>query len=416
MAKNRKPKIFYGYIIVAVAFLIMLVFAGALYSFGIFLKPLATEFGWTRATTSGAYSIAMVLMGLLGIVTGRFNDRFGPRLVVAASGFLVGIGYLLMSQISAVWQLYLVYGVIAGAGFSGFFTPLNSTLVRWFVKRRGMMTGILVSGVGIGTIIIPLLANWLISIYDWRNAYIIIGIITLVLIISASQFLKRDPYQIGQLPYGADEITGGSSNLPDQGFSFQEAIRTRQFWLLTMLLVSFGFCLHAVMVHIAPHTTDLGIPAPTAASFLAIIGGASVVGRLIMGAAIDRIGNRPAFIIGFIIMMGTLLWIAVVKDVWMFYLFAVIFGFAYGSMISVESPMTAELFGIREHGVILGAVSAGLPLGGTIGPVLTGGIFDITKSYTPAFLVCAAIALIGLILTLLIRPIGKEAGRKLAPG
>ena len=198
------PRFPYGYIVVGAALIIMAITYGAYNSFGVFFESLISDFNWTRATISGALSLSWIMQGIFSMIMGRLTDRFGPRVVLTICGFLIGLGYLLMSQVSTVWQLYLVYGVIAGAGFSGFFTPLNSTIVRWFVKRRGMMTGILVSGVGIGTIIIPPLSSWLISIYDWRTAYIIIGIITLVLIISASQFLKRDPYQIGQLPHGAD--------------------------------------------------------------------------------------------------------------------------------------------------------------------------------------------------------------------
>ena len=412
LTENRNPGFFYGYVVV-VAFCLMVVAFGTLYSFGVFLKPLLTEFGWTRAMTSGPYSLCWFLLGFLCIVSGRLNDKFGPRIVLTVSGLLVGFGYLLMSQISAIWQLYLFYGVIVGAGLSCFFAPLNSTVARWFAKRRGMMTGIVVSGIGVGTLITPPIANWLISSYSWRTAYIILGVINLVFIILAAQFLKRDPGQMGLLPYGENKVKGEGSNLEAQGFSFQEAIRTRQFWLLSMMLVSFGFPLNTMMAHIAPHATDLGIPAATAANILAIIGGLSIAGRIIMGATADRIGNKPTFIIGFILMLVALLWVLVAKELWMLCLFAAIFGFAYGNLVALESPTTAELFGTRAHGAILGAVAAGFPIGGTIGPVLTGKIFDVTGSYQLAFLVCTAVAIAGLILTLLLRPISRQAGEEL---
>ena len=134
MIENKQPKIFYGYIVVAASFLIYMVMWGTYYTFGIFFKPFLVEFGWTRAMTSGAYSLSLILHGLLGIVAGKLTDRFGPRVVVTACGLLLGSGYLLMSQVSAIWQLYLFYGVIIGIGISGGFIPLVSTVARWFVK------------------------------------------------------------------------------------------------------------------------------------------------------------------------------------------------------------------------------------------------------------------------------------------
>jgi len=193
MAENRKPGFFYGYIVVVAAFLIVTIMWGAAYSFGVFFKPLLEEFGWTRAMTSGAFSLSLILTGLLSVVAGKMTDRFGPQIVMTVCGLFLGSGYLLVSQVSAIWQLYLFYGVIMGAGMGGSFVPLASTVARWFVKKRGMMTGIAASGIGMGILIMPPLANWLISSYGWRTSYMVVGVTALVLIIVAAQFLKRDP-------------------------------------------------------------------------------------------------------------------------------------------------------------------------------------------------------------------------------
>ena len=301
---SKKPKLFYGYIIVAAAFLITLIMCGTLFTFGVFFKPILTEFGWTRAMTSGAFSLCMLLFGLLGIGTGRLTDRFGPRVVISGCGFFLGLGYLLMSQVSAIWQLYLFYGVMVGIGVSGSFVPLVSTVARWFVERRGMMTGIAVSGIGIGTMIMPLVANWLISSYGWRTSYIVVGITVLVLIILVAQFLRRDPGQMGQLQYGADKVKVESLNSGTRGFSFQEAIHTRQFWMLGVTLLCFGASLQVMMVHIVSYAIDLGVSATSAAVILAVIGGLSTGGRVIMGSAGERIGNKLAIIISFILNYG----------------------------------------------------------------------------------------------------------------
>ena len=138
MPDNRKPKFFYGYVVVLAAFVIMMVTYGAVFTFGVFFKPLLAEFGWTRATTSTAYSLSVFLHGLFYIVMGRLNDRFGPRIVLTVSGFFLGLSYLLMSQISAVWQLYLFYGVLTAIAISGY-VPLPSTVATWFVKTACRM-------------------------------------------------------------------------------------------------------------------------------------------------------------------------------------------------------------------------------------------------------------------------------------
>ena len=160
-----KPSFFYGYVVVAVAFIIMTATIGTYYSFGIFFKPMSADFGWNRALTSGAFSLSWLVTGFLTIAIGWLNDRFGPRPVMTLCGLLAGIGFLLMSQVNTIWQLYAFYGVLIGAGLS-VFVPLLSTVARWFVKRRTLMSGIVVCGIGVGSLAIPPLANWLIQTYD----------------------------------------------------------------------------------------------------------------------------------------------------------------------------------------------------------------------------------------------------------
>ena len=409
--ESKQPRFFYGYIVVGAAFLIMVIVWGTFYSFGVFFKPMLAEFGWTRAMTSGAYSLSFLLSGLLGIVAGRLNDRFGPRLVMTVCGFLFGLGYLLMSQISAAWQLYLFYGVIIAIGLSAAFVPLVSTVARWFVKRRGLMSGITVSGIGIGTIIMPPIARWLISIYGWRTSYIIIGIVVLVLIMAAAQFLRRDPGKIGQLPDGESGVQEEEPASEAMEFSLRGAIHTRQLWMLCVIFVCIGFCFQAILVHIVPHATDIGISVVSAASILSIIGGLSIVGRIGMGSTGDRIGNKPALIVCLIVMLVAFVWLLVVaKELWMLSLFAVIFGFAYGGLVALESPILAKLFGLRAHGAILGIVAFSVTLGGAIGPLLAGRIYDITDSYNLAFLVCAVLSVIALMLASLLKPTRGKGG------
>ncbi len=408
MSKTKKPRFFYGYIIVVAAFIIMALTFGLNHTFGVFFKPLIAEFGWTRAATSAAYSLGTLVAGFWGIFAGRLSDRFGSRTVGIAGGFFLGLGFLLMSQVNAVWQFYLFYGLIVAAGLGGVWPALLPTVAKWFVGRRGLMTGIVTSGIGFGMIIIPPLTSRLISIYDWRPTYIILGSITLVVIIVAANFLKRDPYQIGQLPYGEDEAKQESSVLEARGFHFQEAIHTRQFWMACAVYFSFGFSLHTVTVHIIPHAIELGIPAISAANILAAIGGASIVAKLALGSASDRIGVKPSLVFALILLLVAFLWLQLTRELWMLYLFGIVFGFAYGGTMALQPLLAAELFGLSSLGVILGSVTFAYTIGGAAGPVLAGHIFDITGSYRLAFLACAVLVVIAILLTLSLTPLKRE--------
>jgi len=396
-------QIFYGHVVVAAATLILMVIWAVYYSFGVFFKPLLSEFGWTRAMTSGAFSLSSITMGVAGIAIGWVNDRFGPRLVMSICGVLLGIGYILMSQISAPWQIYFFYGVIVGAGMVGGFVPIMSTLARWFVKRRGMMTGIAAAGIGIGAVIGPPLANRLISTYGWRLSYIILGSILLAVVVLSSQLLKRDPSVVEQVADGLDQGNQIDLSPGSEGLSLGEALYTIPFWLFFVMIFCFGSCIFSIMVHIAAHSTELGISSAGAAKVLATLGGASIAGKLLLGKLSDTIGSRNILIFSFLLMAAALFWLVSATMAWELYCFAGMFGFAYGGCVTVESPMVAFLFGLRSHGSILGVVAFGFTIGGAFGPWLTGHIFDVTHSYQVAFLGCAILSTLGLILTTALR-------------
>ena len=404
---GTEPRFFYGYIVVVATAFIMVVVWGTYYAFGVFFKPMLTEFGWTRATTSGAFSLALIIHGLLGIAMGWLTDKFGPRLVMTLCGSLMGAGYLLMSQISAVWQLYLFYGVIVGTGMGGAFVPLVSPIARWFVKRRGVMTGIVVAGLSIGAVIAPPVANWLIYSYGWRQSYVILGTAVLVIVILAAQFLKRDPTQVGQAAYGEDRGERRNSKSEAPGFSLGAAVRTRQFWITLTILFFFGFSFFTIMVHIVPHAIELGISATAAANILAAVGMLSIFGTIALGSAGDRIGSRQAFSASLILLSAALFWLVPATDLWMLYLFAAVFGFAYGGGVTSQSPLVATLFGLRSHGFIYGVLAIGFTAGGAIGSFLAGYIFDISGSYQVALLLSASVSVISFTLAVVLRPIKR---------
>jgi len=377
---------------------------GAFITFGVFFNSFLNDFGWARATISGAHSLAFLIMGFTSIIVGRMGDRFGPRVVMIGCGFLFGAGYFLMSQINAVWQLYLFYGVLVGIGLSGADVLALSMVARWFVKKRGMVSGIVKVGTGVGMLIMPIVANQLIASYDWRVSYLILGSVSLVLIVAAALFLRRDPSQKGLVPYGEEAAGADSLNGAGRSFTLREATGTRQFWVVCAIYLFALFCAQAIIVHIAPYALGLGISATNAANILATIGGASIVGRFIMGSAGDRFGHRLATVICFIILAVALSGLQFAQELWMLYLFAVIYGFAHGGVFALISPLIAELFGLSSHGVIFGIIIFSGTIGGATGPLLAGRIFDVTGSYQLAFLIFAAVGVMALILSLLLRP------------
>jgi len=403
-----RPPFFYGYIVVVAAVCIMIVSFGTRNSYGIFFKPMSAEFDWSRAITSGAFSISAVMEGLLGIVMGGLTDKFGPRLVMTVSGILLGAGYILMSQIHAAWHLYLVYGVVIGIGLGGMFVPLMSTVARWFVRRRTVMTGAVISGQSIGALIIPPMTQNLITTLEWRATSMILGGMVLIVIIVAALFLRRDPAKMYLTPYGEgkQEENRPSSRIPE--FTFKQALFTRQLWLFFFMLVCYGFCAFSILVHIVPHSTDIDISATSAASLLSIFGGASIVGMVVLGSSADRIGNKRVIVTGFILLSAALFWLVPASNLWMLYLFAAVFGFAYGGVSCAESPLVAELFGLGSHGLIFGLLGLGFTIGAAVGPFLTGYIFDTTESYRLAFLISGALSIVALVLAILLKPIKGE--------
>jgi MFS family permease len=404
LLNHKNNKIYYGYIIASSAFFIQILGPGSYITYGIFFNSFLTEFGWSRAMISGASSLYFFMFGLLGILTGRLVDKIGPRIVMTGCGIFYGSGYMLMSQIQSVWQLYLFYGLIVAIGFSAIDVVTLSTIARWFSRRRGTMTGSIKVGAGVGLLIGPLAINWLILSYGWRTSYIIMGSVVLVFLVAASQFLKRDPSRIGLLPDGEKRTNIDKVSLEEAGLSLQKASQTKQFWMLCVMCLFFGFCLQTVMIHSAPYAMDIGASSSTAASILSIIGGVSIGGRFIMGGASDKIGNKWGYIICFACFIFAFITILTIHKLWVLYLFAVLYGFGHGGLWVLLSPVLAELFGIASHGTIFGLVYFVITIGGTIGPILAGYLFDITGSYQIVFSTCLIFSIIAVILSACLTP------------
>ena len=407
-------KYFYGYNIVTAGFFIQGICIGAMFTYGVFFTEFQQEFGWSRGLISGASSLSFFMMGAGAIFFGTLNDRFGPRIILTVSGFLLGIGYLLMSFIQVPWHLYILYGVLVGIGFSTHDVITLSTVARWFIRFRGRMTGLTKVGTGVGQFIAPIVATGLIAVYGWRNAYLMIGGFSLIVLVLLAQLMKLDPQSIGVLPDG-ESNTGAdiTANTDSDSLSSREALRTLQFWIICIAEFTVFFCLLTVIVHIIPHAQDQGLRPTLAAAVLSTIGSVSIIGRIVTGSLIDKIGGKRSLIFCFIILISSLIWLQLAAEIWMLFVFAFVYGFAHGGFFTVMSPLIAERFGIDSLGQLFGIVLFVGTLGGTIGPTVSGYIFDVTGSYQASFAVLTGIAILGLVLILFLRV--KPETRSLLP-
>lgn len=362
----------------------------SMYTRGVFIPPLTEWFNWDRGDISGAYSLSMIMAGFLALVSGRLTDRFGPRLVISFLGLLTGGGLILMSVVTSLWQVYLIWGLLIGVGGSCSFTPITSTLPKWITKQRGLAIGICFAGFSLGGIIWPPVVERLITILGWQTTYIIIGLVTLIFITILAQLMKHSPQRIGLNPYG-DEVDLGTTRTTDQlvrGVSFAQAIKTAPYWLIGFIRFGSMFTFQLISVHIYPHIIDVGISEIVAATVISITAASGTVSRLLAGFIADRIGNRLTMVLSAVVLIMSLIGLFFAREVWHFYGFALFFGIAWGGIGVAQVTLIAELFGPRSLGAIIGSLELFLTLGGALGVWLAGIIFDTTGSYTAPFVIC----------------------------
>ena len=408
MRKKNQSRLFYGYIVVMAAVSIMTIAWGTQRTFGVFLEPILKEFGWTRAAVSASFTLSMLIMGFLSIFAGKLADRFGPRRIVIGCGLCLGTAYVLTSRLQSLTQFYIFYGVLGGIGLSGMYAPMMSLAVRWFAKRRAFVSGILVAGPQLGIVLTPLISSYLLSFVGWRGCYLSLGILVSAVIVGASFFLRREPAEMGLLPYGAGEVRGPEPPAGIQGFTFAEAFRTRPFWMMNLVSFCDHFLANTLVVHIVIHGRDLGIPVTAAASVLSVGAAVSIPARILMGGMADRIGNRRAllFCLGTAILAFLVLLLATRLET--LYLFALLFGMSLWATVGILSPLMAELFGLKAHATLFAFLVFTGSLGSALGPVLTGYLFDMMGSYRVAFLLCLALSCISFGAIFLIRPVRRQ--------
>lgn len=385
----------YSHVIVLVSTIVAIIVEGLFYTFGIFFEPLILEFGWERTITAGAFSLFGIVRLPIIFLGGRLTDRFGSRVVLSACGFFLGLGYMLMSQVNALWQFYLFYGVLVGIGMGLYWVPLMAVVLRWFDHGRALALGIVASGIGVGQLIFPPVATRLISVHGWRLSYLILGGICIGGVILAAQFLRQNPKEKRVATHGGESAV--KKKQADTGdLSARIAVRSQQFWIFCGMFSSWIFCLAVILVHIVIHATGTGMSPTSAANIIAIIGIAGIGGRLILGHLADVIGLKPVLILCLALSSAAFLWLVLAQGEWILYFFAAIFGIAYGTFEVLQAPIMAQLFGLASFGTIFGIALTLSSLGFILGPIAAGYIFDTTGSYHLVFLICIGISLISL--------------------
>jgi MFS family permease len=395
LLSKTNGRLFYGWIVVTTSFVIFALILGSRYCFGVFLKSIENEFDLTRMATSSIFSIYMMLCPIFAMIGGRVLDRYGPRLIVFSMGVFTGLSLLLTGQANSSSQLFLTYSVLLAIGTGPGYSVLMSTTSRWFDKKRGLALAITASGGGLGTIVLAPFAAHLIGSFDWRTAYAVLGLIVGLGIAPLSMLLKKDPAEIGMLPDGAkvppdNTAVVNSKDSPYAGsVTLAQALRTRNFWFLGIVWLSFSLCLHLVYTHIVPYVTDTGVSAAEAAVVLGLIGSISIPGRLVMGVVSDKTGRKVSAMICGLLQIGAMVWVAWARELWMVYLFAIVYGFASGGFTIPVTALIGDIFGVHSLGEIMGVLAIGWGLGAAIGPAVGGLIFDVTENYFMAFMIGA---------------------------
>ena len=414
----RSGRIFFGWTIVACSFSILCVAYGIQFSFGLFLPEMSAEMGWNRSSLSLPYSVYVFVYGSLGMVTGRLTDRWGPRAVLMLGGVLLGSGISLMSRVGALWHVYVWLGLVAAAGMSATFVPCNATVVRWFVRRRGLALGVSASGASLGNFSFPPLAAALISALGWRRAYLVLGLGALALLNLLALPIVRDPERVGLKPDGADgdgRAPAPGSTLPPPALAapertLVEARRTSAFWMLTAIFGCTWLVVFLPLVHLPALALDLGVPAVGAALTVSVIGAGSFAGRLATGPLSDRAGRKTALGICLAMQVLAFLGFALSTGGRLLYPAAGLFGIAYGGTTVLFPAIVGDYFGRGSVGAIVGFMFGLAGSMAAFGPAMAGLVYDATGRYTGAFLLSACLnGLSFLILLALERPPVTEA-------
>jgi MFS transporter, OFA family, oxalate/formate antiporter len=375
------PSVYYGWYVVAAAFVVNFIGFGCVYTFSTFVASLQNDFAASRGSVSLVFSLAGFLYFGLGIVSGPLADRWGSRRLAVIGMLLTGLGMASAGAARSLAEVYVAYGLGVGLGVGCSYVPSVGAVQRWFVRRRGLASGLAVSGIGVGTLVMPPLAAFFINALGWREAYIALGGLAAVLGGGAALLIENDPHDHG-LDLNGDNARLGVQTAHATGMSLHEAIRSRQFIGLYAACLICSFGAFVPFVHLVPYAMDHGIPQSSAVLLLGMIGVGSTAGRFFLGGAADRMGRRLALLMTYAGMALTLGMWAISTGLWGLGIFAFAYGVIYGGWVALLPALVTDYFGGRNVSGIIGILYSSVAIGTLIGPAAAGFAFDMSHSYT----------------------------------
>lgn len=421
----HRPRLFYGWCIVAVAIVAQFVAVGTqTYAAGIFLKPMTHDLGWSRESYSAVQTVSTVVMGGFGLLIGGLIDRRGPRMLMFMGGVIAGSALAGTSQVHNLWQFYLLRGAAQTVGNAMLGNlVVNVTLSKWFVVRRGMAVSIASTGFSLGGVVMtPLLALW-IGDHGWRTSWVFLGVLTWLLVLPAAFVMRRTPEDYGLLPDGmspAEAAAYGAkrkraSATTEQQWTRPEALRTKTIWLVIFAYGIANIGLGALLLHMIPFLTDSGFGRSTAALLFSVQSWAALLSKGAWGVLMDRYHARYLSAVGFIItavsMVG-LLGAATSGSTWLVAVVMAVYGFGIGGTVPLQETVWASYFGRKHLGKIRSVAMPFSIIFSAGGPLLAGALYDRSGTYEAAFAIFSAFSVIGCVLILLARP-PNRGGRAL---
>ena len=421
MPIEKEGRFFYGWVIVIVSFLAEFVYGvGTSYVFGIFFKPMSTEFGWTRAATAAGLSISRICGGLVGPIIGPLVDmKHGARLLLVIGALVAGAGFMAFSRIQNLWQFYLIFGIIGAFGLAEIGGIISSTVVaKWFIRKRGRAVGLTISGVTIGAATLAPLSERLISSFGWRSTWKILGLLVWVILIApAALFMRRRPEDMGLRPDGEEVELKKGSKTPlstsgaissafeeEQVWTWKQALKTPTLWLIVAAFTVSGISLSAIPMHQAAYMTDLGFSGAIAATSVSILAVSSALGKLSWGFVAERLHVRYCVMVCFIgaaISIGILMGARSVPSL---FFSSMMYGLTMGGVAVLTALVYANYFGRTSLGAIRGIVQPFSLISMASGPVFAGYVHDVTGSYQFSFAMFIIGWLLGAILIFFARP------------
>jgi MFS family permease len=397
---QQQEEVPYRWVIVAAGALMTCVAMGAMFSLAVFLEPMATDTGWSRAGISAAMTINFVIMGLGAFGWGAVSDRCGTRIVVLIGAVLLGLGLLLASRATSLLQFQLTYGPLVGLAASAFFAPMIAATTGWFTNNRSLAVSLVSAGVGVAPMTISPFARWLISAYDWRFAMLIIGIAAWFLLLPAALLVRRPPAQASAAGTSGPVATSN-------GMSVADAFRSPQFIVLALTFAACCAAHSGPIFHMVSFAISCGIAPMAAVTIYSVEGLAGLGGRVLLGVAGDRYGAKPALIAGLIVQAVVIACYLFANSLTEFYTLAVIFGAAYGGVMPLYAVLARDYFGQRIMGTVFGAATMVSSIAMAAGPLIGGWVYDTFDAYTWLFLGSAMVGLGAVAISLAFPPVPR---------